>query len=120
MTEGDIWYIMLIGYSNKDVDKLCNNEKVANKKLGNKVAKKLFQRLQWLAKAPDLDFFNRSFNFLRLHKLKGNYDGMYALDIDNQYRLIFYPSNETGEPDWESDFKAISIVMVQEVNKHYE
>ena len=45
---------------------------------------------------------------------------MYALDINKQYRLIFYPCNEDGEPDTESDFKSISIVTIQEVSKHYE
>lgn len=111
---------MLIGYSNKDAEKLCNNNIIATKKLGSKVAKNLFKRLQWLSKAPNLDFFNTSYKSLRLHKLKGNYDGMYALEITEQYRLIFYPANAEGEPNWENDFKAISVVMVQEVSKHYE
>lgn len=111
---------MLIGYSSKEAEKLCNNNNVATKKLGSKVAVKLFQRLQWLAKAPDLDFFNKNYNFLRLHKLKGNLDGMYAIEITKQYRLIFYPADKEGQPDWENDFKAISVVMIQEVSKHYE
>ncbi len=111
---------MLIGYSDKNTEKLCNNNTFATKKLGSKVAKKLFQRLQWLSKAPNLDLFNTTYNCLRIHKLKGNYDGMYALDIIDQYRLIFYPADAEGQPDWENDFKAISVVMVQEVSKHYE
>ena len=52
---------MLIGYSNKQAEKLCNNSNIANRKLGSKVSKKLFQRLQWLAKAPNLDFFNTTY-----------------------------------------------------------
>ncbi|EKY23861.1 type II toxin-antitoxin system RelE/ParE family toxin [Clostridium celatum] len=111
---------MDIGYSDKKVQKICENKKEAIKKLGQDVALKMFQRLQWIAKAPNLDFFNTSYKFLRLHKLSGNYDGMYALDINKQYRLIFYPCNEEGEPDTESDFKSISIVTIQEVSKHYE
>lgn len=111
---------MLIGYSNKNAEKLCNDVKLANRKLGNNVAVKLFQRLQWLAKAPNLDFFNSAYKFLRLHKLSGEYDGMYALDITKQYRLIFYPSDDNGVPNCDIDFKAISVVMIQEVSKHYE
>lgn len=111
---------MLIGYSDNSVEKLCNDEKLANKKLGNKVACKLFQRLQWLANAPNLDFFNNSYKFLRIHKLKGRYDGMYALDITSQYRIIFAPSDREGNFIDNADFKAISVVMVQEVSKHYE
>ena len=120
MTRGLISYIMKVGYSSESVEKLCENEKEAKKKLGNDVAKKLFQRLGWLSAAPNLDFFNSTYRCLRIHMLKGEYDGMYAMEINKQYRLIFYPCNDEGEPDLESDFKAISIVMVQEVSKHYE
>ena len=111
---------MYIGYSDNKVQKLCENEKEARKKLGNEISLKLFQRLQWLAKAPNLDFFNSTYRFLRIHKLSGNQDGMYALDINKQYRLIFYPCDKDGYPNPESDFKAISVVTVQEVSKHYE
>ncbi len=111
---------MLIGYSNKEVEKICNSEKLANKKLGKLVSDKMFQRLQWLAKAPNLDFFNNTYRFLKLHKLSGNYDGMYALKINKQYRIVFYPCDEYGNPDYENDFKTISVVTIQEVSKHYE
>ena len=67
---------MDIGYSDKKVQKICENEKEAQKRLGQEVALKMFQRLQWLAKAPNLDFFNTTYKFLRLHKLSGNYDGV--------------------------------------------
>ena len=110
---------MLIGYSNKDTEKICNDDKVAKKKLGNAVSTKLFQRLQWLSKAPNLEFFNSTYRFLRVHKLSGNYDGMYALDINKQYRIVFYPCDEYGDPNYD-DFKAISVVTIQEVSKHYE
>lgn len=111
---------MLIGYSNEKVQQICGDAKIAQKKLGKDVSKKLFQRLQWLAKAPNLDFFNSSYNFLRIHKLLGNYDGMFALDINKQYRIVFYPCDECGNPDYENDFKTISVVTIQEVSKHYE
>lgn len=120
MTRWDEKYIMYIGYSDKKVQKICENEKEARKKLGNDVALKMFQRIQWLAKAPNLDFFNTTYKFLRIHKLSGEYNNMYALDINKQYRLIFYPCDQEGNIDLESDFKSISIVTIQEVSKHYE
>lgn len=111
---------MYIGYSDSKVQKVCENEKDARKKLGQDVSQKLFQRLQWLSKAPNLDFFNSSYRFLRIHKLSGQYDGMYALSINKQYRIIFYPCDEDGDACLEADFKAISVVTIQEVSKHYE
>ena len=120
MTRSKINYIMKVGYSNQKVADLCEDYKKSKKKLGNDVSKKLFQKLIWLAAAPNLDVFNSTYRFLRIHMLNGKYDGMYALDITKQYRLIFYPCDEDGNPNTESNFKAISIVMVQEVSKHYE
>lgn len=111
---------MLVGYKNKKVQDICENEKKATKLLGRDVAKKLFLRLTWLNGAADLDFFNNKYKFLRIHSLKGNYEGFYAMDINKQYRIIFYPCDEDGNRDLESDFKSISIVMIEEVSKHYE
>ena len=111
---------MDIAYSNKKVEKMCGNDKYAKKELGKKVQERLYQRLDWLSAAPNLDFFNTVYRTLRLHKLSGNKDGMYAFEIDKQYRLVFYPCNEHGEPDYENDFKCISVVMIEEVSKHYE
>lgn len=111
---------MIIGYSNKKVEKICQNDKYAKKELGKKIQEKLYQRLDWLSAAPNLSIFNTIYKTLRMHKLTGNKDGMYALDIDQQYRIIFYPCDEEGYPDHSSDFKAISVVMIEEVSKHYE
>lgn len=111
---------MKVGYSDKKTKTLCEDKKNSIRELGNNVSKKLFQRLSWLAAAPNLDFFNSTYRFLRIHMLEGKYDGMYALDITQQYRLIFYPCDEEGNRSTENNFKAISIVMVQEVSKHYE
>lgn len=110
---------MLIGYSNKEVEKLCNNPRYAKKKLGEKIMVKLYQRMDWLGAADSLSIFNDTYKFLRLHKLTGNYEGSYAIDVDKKYRIVFYPCNENGDYN-DSDFKSISVVNIEEVSNHYD
>ncbi len=110
---------MLIGYSNKNVEKICNDPKYAKKALGEKIVMKLYQRISWLVAADNLAMFNDTYKFLRLHKLKGNYDGCYAIDIDRKYRIVLYPCDENGEYT-NGDFKSISLVTIEEVSNHYE
>lgn len=110
---------MLIGYSNKEVEKLCNNPRYAKKELGEKIMVKLYQRMEWLGAADNLSIFNDTYKFLRLHKLTGNYEGSYAIDIDKKYRIVFYPCNENGDYN-DSDFKLISVVNIEEVSNHYD
>jgi len=109
---------MLIGFNDLEVEKICKNEKYANKKLGQKVAFKLFQRLEWLKAANNLHIFNDQYKFLRIHKLKDKYKNCYAIDITERYRIIFYPCDEEGIYN-EDDFRYISIITIMEVNNHY-
>lgn len=110
---------MLIGYSNKKVEKICKDSRFAKKTLGDRIATKLYQRMEWLKAAETLDNFNTQYKFLRIHKLSGKYEGSYALDISERYRIIFYPCNENGEYS-ENDFKFISLITIEEVSNHYD
>ncbi len=117
--KGNIAHIMLIGYRDKKVQELCENERIAQKKLDKKVAKSLMKQLQNLRSVDNLDIFNQTYRSLRIHKLKGKYSNMYALDLTERYRLIFYPCNKNGELI-EDDFKFITIITVEEVSNHYD
>lgn len=110
---------MLIGYANKNVQKLCENVKEATKKLGMPLTKKLFQRLEWIKNAETLSVLNTEHNTLRIHLLTGDYEGCYALDLDSRNRLIFYPCDEEGEFIEEPRFENITVITVEEVSNHY-
>lgn len=51
----------------------------------------------------------------RRHKLEGNMKDKFAIDITNQYRLIFRPENNK-----EINLKNIKKIEIMEVSKHYE
>ena len=110
---------MLVGYADKDIEKLCENERIAIKKLGKPLAMKLFQRLEWIDAASTLDTLNKLHNTLRIHKLSGNYDGCYALDLDARNRLIFYPCDDDGEFVEAPCFANVTVITIEEVSNHY-
>ena len=83
---------MVIYITNK-LRKLCNEKKVAVRKLGPEMAKLLHQRLTEL----------RAFNCLadvpytppmRRHELVGDYKGVISVDLKHPYRLLFIPAND--------------------------
>lgn len=110
---------MEIGYSDSKTQKLCEDKKIAYKKLGMPLANRLFQRLEWLKAADTLATFNQKYNSLKIHLLRGDYEGCYALNLDGMNRLIFYPCNDEGEFVEEAEFENITVITVEEVSKHY-
>lgn len=105
---------MRIGFKNNKTKKLCTNRKKAIKKLGDQAGKKLHLRLTQMAAFETLDDVPVHPPFRR-HKLSGNRVGSFAVNIHGQYRLIL--TNLNGEIN---DLSTITIVLVEEVSKHYE
>jgi len=63
----------------------------------------------------------------RLHPLRGDREGQYALDIAGRrsgYRLIIVPLDDCGNEWTESDvsilYRATRIVIIWEVSNHYD
>ncbi|NFD93378.1 type II toxin-antitoxin system RelE/ParE family toxin [Clostridium sporogenes] len=110
---------MLIGYSDNKVQKLCLDYRKAKKEFGDKVTRKLYQRLGWISAADNLNIFNCDYKFLKLHKLSGNYENCYAINITEKYRLIFYPCDEDGNLNKNENFDAITLIIIEEVSNHY-
>lgn len=110
---------MILTYRNDRLRKICELPSCNNvlvKKYGIEVAKKLPQRINQLKSFNSLDDVPISPPFRR-HKLKGNRNNQFAIDITNQYRLIFIIGNANIEPN---NFKEIKCIEIEEVSKHYE
>lgn len=104
-------------YAKADLQELCNDGRVATKKLGAACAKKLRRRLDDLAAARMLAVCRVLPG--RCHELKGDLAGCLAMDLDGGSRLIFRPDQEPvpttadGGLDW-SGVTRIRIVMVKD------
>lgn len=110
---------MELTYKNDKLRYLCENPKYKNeliKKYGVEVANKLPLRINMLKAFDNLNDVPASLPFRR-HKLTGKYKDFFAINITQQYRLIF-KQNENNIVI--SDLRLIKDIKVMEVSKHYE
>ena len=102
---------MNIQFKDKDIEELCNTDKVARKQLGAICAKKLRQRLDMLRAAANLDTL-RSLPG-RCHELKGDRKGQLSLDLEHPLRLIFECiGEEIYKEDTGLDWKLVTTVKI--------
>jgi toxin HigB-1 len=104
---------MEITFGDRKLQNLCEQEKVAQRKLGANCAKKLKARLADLAAVSCVTELFAG----RPHPLKGDRAGEFAVDLEGGTRLVFKPDNdpipltEDGSIDW-SKVTAICIVFI--------
>lgn len=110
---------MDLTYKTDKLKNFCENPNYKNeltKKYGADVAKRLPQRIKEL----------KSFNTLndvptnppyRRHKLSGNRNGEFAINITAQYRLVFRHKDNNIMIE---DLREIKKIEIMEVSKHYE
>jgi len=73
------------------------------------VIKKYKKRVQLLVSVRNLESL-RQFRGLNFEHLKGNRKGQCSIRLNDQYRLIITPEKDD----------AITIVIINEISKHYE
>ena len=112
---------MDILFSGGRFQKICNNSKLAVRRLGVRQAKLLRRRLAELEAASVLDEM-RYLPAPRCHALRGNLSGKLSVDLDHPYRLIFEPANEPlptradGGLDW-TRVTAIRVVGIKDTHE---
>lgn len=84
---------MEIYFKSKKLQIICSEEREGIKKLGDKCAKKLRQRMIELYAANCLADISH-LPPPRLHELTGDRKGTYSVDLLHPYRLIFEPADE--------------------------
>ncbi|MGK7945727.1 MAG: type II toxin-antitoxin system RelE/ParE family toxin [Microcystaceae cyanobacterium] len=81
---------MKITFKNKKLKKLCENQDLALKQLGKPCTRKLKSRLADLNAAKSVKDLVAG----RPHPLKGDGEGLFALDLAGGKRLVFEPSDD--------------------------
>ncbi len=109
---------MEITFSNQKMQKICENERSANRELGQASAKKLRTRISDILAAQsvfDLPAGNP-------HQLKGNRIGQFSLNLSDGKRLIFIPANNpTPLIDDESiDWFHVTKVYIIEIGDYHD
>lgn len=72
------------------MQKICEDEKTAQQRLGAQCAKKLFQRIGEIRASDNLAVL-KILPAPRCHALSNNRDGQYAVDLVHPKRLILQP-----------------------------
>lgn len=104
---------MEITFSDGKLQKLCEQQALAQKQLGQSGARKLRSRLADLAAAGSV----RDLVVGRPHPLKGDRFGQFALDLEGAKRLVFKSANDPvpykddGGIDW-SNVTQVCIVFI--------
>ena len=79
---------MQIEYKNSQIKKICENAKKAERKYGREMADKIHQRIDEIIAADNIEFL-LVHRIGRCHKLTGNREDQYAMDLVHPYRLVF-------------------------------
>ncbi|WP_197455971.1 hypothetical protein [Stieleria neptunia] len=107
---------MLIGYSSRELQKICTSEKAARKALSQDAAARILRRLEDLAAFSSLAEIPFRAPPLDLHPLSEDRAGEFAIKIHRLDRICFRPagdftSDQTGNIDL-STVTEIEIVFV--------
>lgn len=102
---------MVITFDNNKLRKYANDDRLAVKNLGNRVAEIYKRRLDDLEAAESLeDVRYLPGNF---HELVGNRKGQWACDLVQPYRLIFTPLENPIPTDKDGKYIWIKIKEVE-------
>lgn len=107
---------LVISFQDEDIESLCCNQRVADRKLG-----KLAQKLR--ARIADLDAAQTVGELVagRPHPLNYDREGQYAVNLDKMHRLVFEPDGdvpllESGAIDW----KLVSAVRIVFIGDYHD
>lgn len=95
---------MDLQYKDKKLEKIFNSDKELSMAYGAQRAKKIKIRLAVLRNAKHLGLVP-SERPERRHKLSGNRDGQWSVDLDGNFRLIFEPVTD----------KNVNVIQLEEI-----
>ena len=104
---------MKIGFANKKIEKICNENKEALKEFGNKKIANNLEALMLNLRATKHieDFYTKPiFKKYRAHELTGDKKGITSLSVDYSYRMTLTVVVQVAEDE----------ITILEVNKHYD
>ena len=107
---------MDIYYKSIQIEKVCNQNKVAIATLGFEMAKKLQQRMAEL-KAADVLSDIGHLPPARLHELEGGRNGEFAVDLKQPFRLVLKPDELIKGMTVEKT-KVTAIIILEVINYH--
>ena len=111
---------MDILFASQKLERLCHDETLATRTLGQACARKLRARLDDLAAAAHLGHAPRLPG--RFHLLRGEWKGCYALDLQGGRRLVIRPAPNPvpTRADGTPDLAQITAVCVEYIGDYHD
>lgn len=97
---------MEVRYGTRLLQRCAESLSEATRRWGPKVGAKYQQRLAIIESASSMEDV-AAVRSLRMHPLRGDRSGTFALDLTEQWRLIIRPAED-------------DVVIIEEVTNHYE
>lgn len=95
------------------------NPRGVRRDYGAAVAKRLATRLSSIAAVGSLHALGTMPG--RLHPLKGDRSGQFAMDLPDGWRLILRPAHPVPTlPDGGIDLRAVTAVIIVDISHHYK
>ena len=106
---------MDISYANSRIQKICTDDKAAQKALGKAGAQVLKDRLDQISDAENLETLR--FAPGAWHELAGDRKGQLACSLLKRVRLVFVPANDPRpvKPDGGLDWSQVTAVINLEI-----
>ncbi len=101
-------------YHNKSVQKIMENPKLLQGKVGLEFAKSIIRKMNHLAISDNFYYYLTKIKFGNPHSLSGDMKGCYALSISPNYRLIVKPNSNAKNIESLKNKKEIFIEGVVE------
>ena len=104
---------MDITFHSKKLQKVCSREKEMLKTHGKRRARKLMQRLMELQAADHLAQIPNT-PPPRCHELSGNMKGIFSVDLEHPWRLLFVPTHKPAprKSDGGIDLEKVTEIVV--------
>jgi toxin HigB-1 len=111
---------MEISFASRKLEKACNIEREGDRMWGTENARRVRQRFAELSAADTLAVVAK-IPPARLHALKGNRKGQYAVDVKHPFRLIFELAHDPipKKDDGGVDLQRITRIRVLSVEDYH-
>lgn len=114
--------MIYIEFKSKKLKKKLETFKECVKKYGSDNADKIIQRINEMRASVNLEEFRKIYRSARLHPLRGERKGQYAVDVKHPFRIIIEPviDNEAYKEDGSPDLSKVTKIRIIEVIDYHD
>ena len=99
-------------YHNKNVQKIMEDSKLLQGKVGNEIGKNIKRRINQLLSVKNFYEYLTVLRYGSPHSLNGELKGCYALSVSPNYRLIVKPNSDNFDME---GFKIVKEIYIEGV-----